>query len=254
MGRVALVVLVGVLVACGSNAAEAPTTTTASPTTPSNLATTPTVPAATTTTVAEAVDICPKGEVWSPGMVYVAECFVVPVAFEPLGDGWRSSGASGRWVSIRWVDPSDRDFTTELAIIAFESLEAPLAVLEEIASLEGLKPIGESVPVDVASRSGFFADFEGAPWQTGPEGEDPCNTLEPIRFAGDGNPIVSGVGARSDSIGVGYCDLARIWALEEGGMTVTIIGGTADPARHEEAVAKIEELIEGMQFDVGNGR
>lgn len=49
---------------------------------------------------------------------------------------------------------------------------------------------------------------------------------------------------------MGSCDVARIWVLEVEDRTLTIIGGTADPARHDEAVAKIEELFEGMSFEV----
>ena len=50
--------------------------------------------------------------------------------------------------------------------------------------------------------------------------------------------------------GVGACQIVRVWVLEVDERTLTIIGGTADPDRHDDAVAKIEELFEGMSFEV----
>ena len=35
---------------------------------------------------------------------------------------------------------------------------------------------------------------------------------------------------------------ARVWAVQAGERTVTFVGGTADPARHEEAVENVESL------------
>ncbi|MDX1448765.1 MAG: hypothetical protein R3246_06830 [Acidimicrobiia bacterium] len=239
--------------ACSAKTAESTTTTelVAQPST-TEVANATTVLESTATVAEGPVDICRRGEVWQQGASYsAARCFLVPVRFSVSAAGFASEGAGDDWLTIRWRDPDDQDFLVRAGMITFESSEPPRAVLERIAAIDGLILIGEPLPVEVAGRSGLVVDFEGAPWQTGPEGADQCVTLTPVRFRGDGNPIVGNVGSRSESIGVGYCDLARVWVLEVDDRTVTIIGGTADPARHEEAVVKIEELFEGMTFEHG---
>jgi hypothetical protein len=249
----AMVVVAIVAAACAGETAE--TTTSVPVAEPTTSTTTTTLEESTTTTVAESVDICRgRAELWEPGAVYTAPCVVVPVSFEVAEEGWRSSLVSERWAYVPWVDPSDTEvdqvFEVGVAVVASRERGGAGARIGSILETEGIVPFSDPSQTAVVGLAGLVVDVEGLP----------RNDLAGRQCQAAGDVVLIGrdtFGYRiapgpqdGDFFGVGRCQVARVWVLEAGDFLITIIGGTADPDRHEEAVAKIESLFEGMTFEV----
>ena len=262
MRRLTLLLTVALMVgACAAETVTRPTTTVAVAE-PSTTTTTVMEAAKTTdavesaTTEAEgSVDICSRSVGWLTGTSYVADCFVVPVSFEPVGQGWRSSGAGEEWMKVVWADPDDQSLTVRIGLMSYRSSEAPADVIKAIVASEVIAAVSSVEEVTVAGFRALRVDVEGDP-EPGGEAAAPgsggCTGNSPVWFAGTsfGHSII---GVPSGVMGVGACDRVRLWVLDAGGKSITIIAGTADPDRHTEAVAKVEELFEGMSFEVGAG-
>lgn len=238
------------VVACGPATPEvAPTTAVFVAPPPTEVAARTTTPDLTTTVPTARVDICSVGQVWETGVNYTAPCFLVPVTFTPSGPGWRSSGAAERWVSLRWVDPDEREWEVDVGIIAYQPNNDPREVIEAIDSLRGIDLLGDPEPINLVRMEGVTVDAEGEPpGAIGSDSADPCDGGL-IRFSGaqggdGGNTIVEGIG--SDEIGVGYCVVARLWSLDIDGHTITVLAAASDPQRHDDAVAIVEGLLETL--------
>lgn len=222
------------------------TTTTAPPVTESTA--TATNPPETTTTTHHATfaDICSVGLVWEPGTTYVADCFLFPVSFLPTEPGWRSSGAAEEWVALRWVG-SDTQPEVGVALLALRHDLDPVAIVDEIAPLEGIDVVAEPRPITLAGRTGLVVEVEASP-SDGPPDARSCLPAGVTQFLTDagGQRLIEGV-SRS-LLGVGYCHVVRVWVLDIGGRTVTIVAGTSDPARDKEAAATVERLLDTTSF------
>jgi hypothetical protein len=251
MRRLAPLVLL--LAACTGTAED---TTTTAPLAELSTTTTTMAPSTTTTTTTSVesggpVDICPRGIVWEAGAAYHAPCFLVPISFSPSADGWVSAGARSNWVMTRWSNP-DRSVIVGLGIIAFRESEIPEDVLASIGDIDGITALGEPRTTTVAGFPGLVVDVRGSPSDNPAQEEfGGCVSIFPVRFTSDaGNPILGRSLYDQNQIGVGYCHLARIWAIDTGGPTITLIGGTtsADPVLHAEAVEVIERLLETVEF------
>ena len=238
-----------IMAACGQATPEPASTTT------SDVVAPPTTKVETTTsstdsptTVAPApVDICSVGKVWEAEASYTASCFLIPVTFTPSEPGWRSSGSAERWVSLRWVDPDEREWEVDVGIIAYQPNNDPREVIEAIDSLRGINVLADPEPINLVRVEGVTVDAEGEPANAFSRG--PCESGGGlIRFAGagggGGNTIVEGVGRAE--IGVGFCVVARLWALDIDGLTVTVLAAATDPQRHDDAIAVIEALLKSM--------
>ena len=220
---------------------------------PRTTSTTKVVESTTTTEAVEPVDICPRGVAWEPGTTYAADCFLVPVAFMVDEEGWGSEGAGDDWMKVRWLAPADQGFRVRVALVAAGSTRSPAAVLDRIASHGSISEVSDRMEVSVGGVEGLAVDAEGAaeeggerPGSGGCTGDSPV-WFEPTRFGHALFPTPWG------DVGVGACQVARIVVVQAGDLTVLAIGGTTDQDRHEEAVAKIESLFEGMSFDTGGG-
>lgn len=254
MRRAWLGVLFGLIAACTSGAADGATTT-APPITmgTGTDSTVTTVVETTTTTVAEAVDICRRGEQWTPGSTYRADCFVVPLEFRPEHEGWTSSSAGGDWVKVRWSDPEMDGSEVRGAVLAYRSSDAAENVLDQLTSSELINEVSERTMLVADGMDMLVVDVEGADEPGGeviaPDGV-PCSPDQPVwwRRGRFGHTIVDRGGG---VIGVGACHIVRIWVVDVGGTTITILGGSADPDRHDQAVAKIQELFDTMSFYKG---
>ena len=238
------------LVACGGETTVSTTSPVAEPTT------TTTVESTTTTAEAEGpVDVCRRGTGWESGVVYEAGCFVAPVLFEVTEDGWGSEGAGEDWVKVRWLGGDG--LRVRVALIAYRSTSPPERVLDRISAVGGIAEVSARRDVVVAGASGLMVDVEGAAEEGGEiaaPGSGGCTGDSPLWFGvtrfGHG---FADSGSIREVIGVGACHLVRIYAVQVGETTVTLLGGTDDTDRHEEAVAKIESLFEGMSFGTGGG-
>lgn len=244
-----LLIPVLLLAACGGETAVS--TTTAVPVEPPSTSTTTSTTVESTTPAPTPIDICPRGVVWQPGLAYVAECFEVPVSFSVEGAGFGSEGASGEWLVVRWRDPDDREFGVRVGLLSYRSGDSPLEVLEAITTRKGIAASSEPRATTLAGRDASMVEVEGLPREGLGEGEDPCFSDGYVRFVsgGGGNPIMEGVG-RADAIGVSYCDVATVWAVQVDERTITVIAGSDDPARHQEALEIVEGLFDGMAFEV----
>lgn len=255
-----LLPLILFLGACAGEAADASTTSVALGPPSTVISTTSTTTAVTTTPagVVGPVDMCRgRAQLWEPGVEYVAECFAVPVTFDVSEAGWRARAAEEDWVFVSWVDPEDRDSRMNLAVTALPARGAVEERLKSILETEGISLLAELAPQRVAGVESIVVDVEGdrRSGATLTLGGRECSTAGNFVLQGrdeEGYFIASGP-VDGDFYGVGACQVVRVWVLGVGDYTVTIIGGTADPTRHEEAVARVESLFEGMSFDVGEG-
>ena len=251
MGREAgLLAVVMAVSACAGQAAETTTTTTVLE--PPTTSTTTTV-ATTTTGAAEPVNICGRARLWEPGVVYTAPCFIVPNSFAVAEDGWRSALVQDRFVYIPWLDPSDTEvdqaFEVGVAVTATSAAGGVDDRVVEILETEGITLVRQSMPTVIAGLQGASLDVGGEPRldlngrECQPAGDVVYQSRDRAAY-----PIAAGPGG--DFFGVGRCQVVRVWVLEAGSFLLTIIGGTASPDRHEEAVAKVEELFGGMTFEL----
>lgn len=128
-------------------------------------------------------------------------------------------------------------------------------MVEAIVVTGGVEVVGGVEHGLVSGFDAMVVDVEGSRGA----GSDALNRREcalhgeSVFFGGTAEAYPLAGGPRDQFFGVGKCHVARVWVFEVNGQTVTIIGGTDDPDRHDEAVVKIEELFEGMSFDVGGG-
>lgn len=252
-GRLWLLSFVLLLAACSSTTAQSTPTSdpVAEPATTTEVTPSTTDTAPTTSTP---VDMCGRGLGLEPDTAYVAECFVHPVSLEVGEQGWSASPAESGAVTMTYKDPSGGLVVT-VALISFDRAKPPDEVLEVVASREGIAVIAEPVATEISGYPGLYMDVQGAPrggdtdTLDEPRPSQYCPPRRPVRFKDGGNAIVGQVGGAADAIGVGYCHVARIWAVEVDGSTVTLIAGTTDPDRHGEAVAKSEELLDGLSFE-----
>ena len=251
-----LLPLVLVVAACGSDSTGA--TTTAALLDPPT--TTMTTEATETTSEAAAgpVSVCGRAQIWDPGTVYVAPCFAVPVAFEVPDANWRSTNVQEQWVYATWLDRSDADvdraLDVRLAVTAARNAESIQSRLDSIARIEGITPIREPVPTEVGGLTGLWLDVEGEPRQSLFTSGDCQSDRELVYHFRDGAAYPIASGPDGHFFGVGRCQVVRVWVLEAGDFLISIIGGTADTARHEEAVTTIESLFEGMTFQAMGSR
>ncbi|MDX1747954.1 MAG: hypothetical protein R3324_18630 [Halobacteriales archaeon] len=254
MSRLVLAVALAVLTtACLPDSAESTTTiepvvepsTTHAPTT--------TLETTTTTIVSQAVDICqPRTVIWEPGETYTATCFVLPWSVVAPGDGWRAPLIDSDAMLVSWIDPEDPGMRVNAAFVT--GIE-PVPT----ESAEGLDLVDAGSEV-IADRDATWVDLYAERY--------PPTEFLPTGCAGDGSGGVlmrgdialgyriapaPGGASPPDFFAVGACDVARVWTLDVDGRAVTIIGGTGDPNRHDEAMAKLEELFEAMSFDSDSG-
>lgn len=245
-----------VLAACSSTTAQSTPTTgpVAEPATTAEVTSSTTETAATPT---GPVDMCGRGLVLEPGAIHIADCFVESVSLEVGERGWSASPAEPDAVTVTFTDRSD-GLVVAVALIILDRNKPPDEVLEVVASMEGITAIADPVATEISGHPGLYMDVQGAPRGGNTDALDEprpshsCPPRRPVRYKDGGNTIFGQVGA-IDEIGVGYCHVARIWVVEVDGRAVTLIGGTADPDRHEEAVAKSEELFDGLSIEPDGG-
>ena len=246
-------VVVFLVAACSSTTARSTTTTV---TVAESVTTTEVTPSTSVAASTMPVDMCGRGLGLEPDTVYIAECFVQSVSLEVGEQGWAASPVEPGALTVRFTDPSG-GLVVAVALIIVDRAKPPDEVLEVLASTDGIIVVAEPVATEVSGHPGLYMDVQGAPRGGDldaldhPRPSQYCPPRRPVRFKDGGNTIVGQVGS-TDAIGVGYCHVARIWAVEVDGLTVTLIGGTTDPDRHEEAVAKSEELFEGLSFEAGS--
>ncbi|MDX1448795.1 MAG: hypothetical protein R3246_06980 [Acidimicrobiia bacterium] len=257
----AFAVVLLVLAACTSTAG--PTTVDSSTLQESEVTVATPVSSTTTTSLAAAgpVDFCGRGLVWEPGETYVAPCFLVPIAFEPTEDGWASTGGRTDLVRARWREPAEDGLVVRVALFPLGSSDSPQGVMDRIAQHELISEISDRTEAVVAGYSALVADVEGAPEPGGelvsPDGSACTPEHRSVWFPATsfGHTLLEllTIGGGSEVVGVGACHVARIWVVDVDGVSITIVGGTGDPERHPEALAKIDELFGFMTFDTTSG-
>lgn len=240
--------LVFALVAGCATAGGPAITSSADPQSQLETTTTPPDIATTTSEVATRVDVCSgRAVVWEPGRDHVADCFVTPVSFRVDDPGWRSFGADEGWVFVSWVDPEDQAFRVNVAFTAEPAGQDPEAAVQSILRPDGIVGSGEPMSQSVAGLMATTIDVEGAAFDTvGLSGRECVPDGSFVFFSGDQEayPVVEAFGG--NFFGVGACQVVRLWSLEVDGRTLTILGGTADPDRHRDAVAAIDVLFEAL--------
>lgn len=240
-----------IVVACGQATPEPAPTTTVS------LAPPTTEVEPSTSVVTERVDICARGLLWDVGSIYRAECFIVPLSFEPDEDGWRSAGGGDLRIRIDWREPGG-DVAIRMAVLVYEPHLEPASVLERILAIDGVNAVGGSRAVSVGAHDTLTVDVDTDPDPQSGSSSRECSSHQGLVTWGydawPGYPLV--VDSRSlggtYEYGLGACATFRIWAVDIEGTTVTVLATTDDQSRFEELRPTVERLLESLSVD-GSG-
>lgn len=245
--------LVTMLVACTASA-EPPSTATS----PSTTAVVDPVPDPTTTITEaadEPVDICPRGLVWEADAPYTAECFLTAVTFRPTAEGWRSYGASS--VGIRLERPSpDRVSEVGVQLLAYKPELKPDAVLASLLDIDGVEPTSPVSTTSLGQRSAATVDVRTDPdptphpvkedYECSPDG----SALQWGYDAWPGYPLViEDQGQGTHEYGLGACHHFRIWAVDLGDVTITVIALIYNSDAFDQLVTIAEDLLATTTFD-----
>lgn len=234
-----------VIIPAACTAQTTPTTASSTPTTTTSTTVAPSTSTSTTVVVDSPVDICVPGiSSWEVGETYVAPCFLTPVQFTPVDEGWSSIRADTEWVEGMWTEPGERTPAMRFVILAYEPQTTPDEVIASILAFESVDPLiepaadGDLLTVDVAT--GPDADIFGRE----------CMVSFTRAFdilGGDLGTVllhrldnVSGVG---HAYGMGACWTFRIWATTVADTTITVIATTADLDRFDELMPTAERLV-----------
>ena len=239
--------LAALLASCTATADPAPTTTSVAVNT---------VPDPTTTTTAadEPVDICPRGLVWEVNAVYTAQCFFTPVTFRPTDDGWRSFGANSVVLRVGRLD-AGRQPEVGVQLLAYKPELEPDPVLSSILDIDGVDAVS---PVRTTSLGQWNAVTVDVRTQPDPSqlnvdlGDCSRNELA-LQWPYDasrGYPLVLGSrGVGSWEYGLGACHRFRLWAVDLGDITITVIAIVYDSEAFDELVTIAEDLLAATTFD-----
>lgn len=197
----------------------------------------------TATTLPRAVEIPGRGAVWDEGTTYVAGDFIVPVAFTPSQEGWRSFGAGEAWVLATWFDPESVEESVSLLAVAHRSSDPIQAVVDSIVGDDGVQVITAPRDVTVAGEAGVSFDVEGLPHRL-PQSA-PCSggsgfffNTHPLGLIGDGY----------QEYGIPACGMTRVWVVGAGS-TVTFLASTLQAERFDELMQVAELLLDSMTFE-----
>lgn len=201
--------------ACGPNEATPSTAVLEPVTIPTTTSTTATLASTTSMIVTTPIDICPRGLVWDPGTAYVADCFIVPVAFQTDTSGWRSFGGSVQAIRVGlWEGNSE---LVGIQLLAYESTLSPEDVLELVLAIDGVETVAGPSAATVASWSGVSADIRTAPDPVPRVGQEPEECSRPrfvLRWFFDGWPGYPLLREFPDEFGLGACYLFRVWVID----------------------------------------
>lgn len=244
--------LVTVLAAC-TTSAEPPSTTTS----PSTTAVVDTVPEPTTTAPTaedEPVDICPRGLVWEVDVSYRAECFFAPVTFRPNADGWRSYGVSSVVVRAERRN-TDRQPEVGVQLLAYKPELDPDPVLASILDIDGVEATSPVRTTSLGQRNAVTVDVRTNPdpsrlnTDLGECSQDELALQWPFD-ASRGYPLVLGSrGVGTWEYGLGACHRFRIWAVDLGDVTITVIAIVFDGEAFDQLIRTAEDLLAAATFD-----
>lgn len=227
-----------ILAAC--TAQTTPTTAPSTPTTTTSTTVAPSTSTSTTAIVAPA-DICVPGiSSWEVGETYLAPCFLTPLQFTPVDEGWRSIRTDLEWIEGMWTEPGEQDPAIRFVILAYEPQTTPDEVIASILAIESVEPLtepaadGELLSVDVATEP--ISD---------PTIDHECMTsfVRAFNFFW-GTALLERMTVYGGNIyGMGACWTFRIWVTTVAGTTITVIATTADLDRFDELMPTAERLV-----------
>lgn len=220
-------------------------------TTRSTMLSSPTTLDATTTAttgVEEAVDICNRGKVWEPGTTYSADCFLVPVSFEPVDTGWRSQGVGVDRMLLTWIENEGADEpTAQVGVVAYRPADSASEVVDVIVDFVDVEAVSERTQVAVGGHRAVVIDIQhGESSRT--QYEDPCFRIDAgLRLPGElpGERLTP---EGLTTVGLGPCQVFRVWAVSATRGTVTIVAAFSDTDRFDELMPVVERLLDTMTF------
>ena len=246
-----------VLVACTVQTTPTTASSTPTATTRATSATdAPSTSTSTTVAVDSPVDICVPGiSTWEIDETYVAPCFLTPLQFTPIDEGWSSIRADLEWVEGMWTEPGERDPAMRFVILAYEPQSTPDEVIASILAIESVDPLtepaadGDQLSVDVTTGPDRVAD---------PLSGRECmitfsRALNLINVGGAlGTVLVEGLDVGGGyAYGMGACWTFRIWATTVADTTITVIATTADLDRFDELMPTAERLVTAIELAAG---
>lgn len=230
-----------ILAACAAQ--TSPTTTSSAPTTSTTVA--PSTSTSTTEVVESPADICVPGiSSWEVGGIYLAPCFLTPLQFTPVDDGWSSIRADTEWVEGMWTEPDERDPAIRFVILAYEPQTTPAEAVASILAIEDVDPLTE--PVDDGER--LSVDVTTAP-DPDPFSDRECmaDFTRAFHLHSELGTVLldraNVVGLDGHTYGMGACWTFRIWTTTVASRTITVIATSADLDRFDELMPTVEQLV-----------
>lgn len=175
---------------------------------------------------------------WTPGLEYRTNSFLVPVAFVVDQEGWTSRGAGPRFAALWFDEDLDDEIDATLTLMAYRPAETPDDLVTDIVLTDGVRQLSPAVERFVGDHTAVVLDVEGEP-DPQSAGLSECSVPAAGRYSSvAGHQLF----ADNGSFGIPACYRSRVWILQAGGSTLTLIGVATD----DDEFDRLMEMLEGV--------
>ena len=162
-------------------------------------------------------------------------------------------GAGLEWSETMWIDPATSEQSIRFGTLAFRPSDGTSEVVESILALDSVTVLTDLVATTIDGADAVTVDIETAPIDfAGQENLCARSIAYAINVPDARGAILldltSITGAASRTFGLGACLTFRVWVVEAGGATITVLAATEDEARFDEMMGVVERLLESTTF------
>lgn len=178
----------------------------------------------------------------------------MPVAFEPLDEGWRTNGARAESMLVTLAEDSRP--VAEVALLAYRPNSSVDIVVDSILDLEGLTVVSDQreVLIDGASAVTFDVVSAPDPSSTAAVPIDECNSLSVgVVIGAAGGPgwrlLESGGLNGEPDYGFSPCRAFRVWVVDIADTVLTVLAAAETEVALAEWLPEIERLLDAIRFE-----
>ena len=194
---------------------------------------------------------------WQTDTRYSSSGFWAPVEFVIADEGWWSLGWDELWIHVEHRTPDLTLPDLDLSIIANAPRTPPEDLIAAITTREHLAVVQGPQPTTVAGHAAIRVDLVAStPPRPFPQ---ECPGFAELggggtRFSASGLGVVlltspnPALPPASWAFGIAYCRVARIWAVDAHGSTITIIAAPTEPDRFDDLIVLADALVAGIEF------
>lgn len=177
---------------------------------------------------------------WTPGTEYRTNSFLVPVSFVVDREGWISRGAGPQHAALWFDEDLDEEIDATLTVMAYRSADTPDELVTNIVLTEGVRQLGPAVERFIGERATVVVDVAGDP-DPQSAGLSECSIPASAQFNSvAGHELFTAGG----TFGIPACYRSRIWILQAGGATLTVVGVASDEDEFDRLMTMVEGLLE----------